>query len=291
MPGDGTGGGAGTGTGTQTGTGGADQQQRRGPRIARRRKRDYDAEASDYTDRLIHKYGSKDKALEVLGAELFDLREERREQDTELETLKAKVTPDGAVVLTGAKAEAWKKIDALATELKLPEDKLGDKIVERVKTADTLEAKEAKDAKSKARKDVAEAAGMDGDVLDPLLEQFGLEVENKEVQIQKDGKLTPTKVAHVRKAGDANAAWEKLTDFAARDGSLLKPFAVALAKKTTTSTTNTTPASSGFTFPDQQGGTSGTAGSAVDKKLEQINARSNKPNPLVPQRAEEKKAS
>lgn len=288
MPGDGTGGGAGSGTATQTGTGG-DQQQRRGPRIKPRRQRDYSEESSDYTDRLIRKYGSKDKALEVLGGELFDLREERREQDAEIETMKAKLTPDGAVVLTGAKAEAWKKIDALATELKLPEDKLGEKIVERVKKADTLEAKEAKDTKSKARKDVAAAADMDGDVLDPLLEQFGLEVETKEIQVQgTDGKLTPKKVAHVRKAGDANAAWEKLSDFAARDGSPLKPFAVALAKKTSTTTQTT---NAGFNFPDQQGGTSNTAGSAVDKKLEQINSRANRANPLVPQRAEEKKAS
>lgn len=76
-----------------------------GPRIAphhSRRRRDYSEEASDYTDGLVLKYGSKDQALRVLGTELFEIRQDRRklrEENTALkeenEALKAKINPTG----------------------------------------------------------------------------------------------------------------------------------------------------------------------------------------------------
>jgi hypothetical protein len=65
-------------------------------------------------------------------------------------------------------------------------------------------------------------------------------------------------VAEVRKAGDANASWERLTDFVAKDGSPLKPFAAALNTKasgqTGTPSTAGTSGATGIVFPDQQGG-------------------------------------
>jgi hypothetical protein len=300
----GQGGGAGTSTtgnagggngGAGGGTGGTQRREprgeRRGPRVTRRSSSDYEAPV-EVVDRLIARYGSRDRALEALAKDNFDLREDKRELGEELDQVKTKVVPDGAVVLTGPKAEAWKKIDALATELKLPEDKIGDTVVERVKKAGTLEGEKQKDALSAKRKEVAKAAGVNGDVLDPLLEQFGLEVETREVEVQDaTGKSLGKKpVAHVRKTADANAPWEKLSDVIARDGSPLKPFAAALATKpagqagTAGSGGNAgTPGTPGITFPEQQGGDSGTGGaSLVDDFLKKDRERANRPNPLRP---------
>ena len=205
----------------ETGTG--EGERKREPRINRQRRRHYQA-PTELVDQLIHKYGSRDRAIEELAKQTYDLREDRREADEEIEALKAKVPADGAVVLTGDEKKKWEAVKAI--------DLPGEKIKERVAKADDLEKQHAKTELSTKRKAVAGAAGVNGDVLDPLLDQFGLEVENKEIQVQgADGKLTPKQVAHVRKAGDANAAWEKLSDVIARDGSPLKPFAAALNTK------------------------------------------------------------
>lgn len=287
MPEGGQVGGGGTGTGTQgdrSGGGGeGERQSRRGPQI-KRRKRHYE-QPTELVDQLIHKYGSRDRAIEELARQTYELREDRREADEEIEQMKTQVAPKDAVILTGPKAEAWKKIDALATELKLPEATLGDKIVERVKLSTTLEDQNKKTELSTKRKAVATAAGVNGDVLDPLLDQFGLEVETKEIQIQDaQGKTTPKQIAHVRKSGDANAAWEKLSDFVARDGSPLKPFAAALSTKAATSgaSAGSSGTGSAITFPDQRGGGSGggTGTSVADEFLKRNKERADRPNPL-----------
>lgn len=273
MPGDGTGGGAGAGKGGNAGgdggnggDGGDDRQQRRGPQI-KRRKRHFE-QPTELVDQLIHKYGSRDRAIEELARQTYELREDRREADEEIETLKTQIAPKDSVVLTGDDKKKWDAVKAI--------DLPGEKIVERVKKADELETTNKKTELSTKRKAVATAAGMSGDVLDPLLDQFGLEVETKEIQIQgADGKMTAKQVAHVRKAGDANAAWEKLSDFVARDGSPLKPFATALAVKTETKATT------GLTFPDQSGGgTGGGTSSAVDEVLKRNKDRAERSNPL-----------
>jgi len=282
MPEGGQGGGAGNGAQGDRSAGGGegDRQSRRGPQI-KRRKRHYE-QPTELVDQLIHRYGSRDRAIEELARQTYDLREDRREAEEEIEQLKTQVAPKDAVILTGPKAEAWKKIDALATELKLPEATMGDKIVERVKKADTLETEKTKTDLSTKRKAVATAAGVNGDVLDPLLDQFGLEVETKEIQVQgTDGKLTPKQVAHVRKAGDANAAWEKLSDFVARDGSPLKPFAAALATKAATTGAAGNNTGGAIPFPEQQGGgSSGGKTSVADEFLKRNKERADRPNPL-----------
>ncbi len=289
MPEGGAGGGAGTGTqgggtggaGSGGGSGGGDggDRQRRGPRVKQRR-RHYEP-PTELVDTLIHKYGSRDRAIEELARQTYDLREDRREIEEELEQVKTQIAPKDAVVLTGDDKKKWDAVKAI----ELP----GDKIVERVKLSTTLEDEKKKTELSTKRKAVATAAGMNGDVLDPLLDQFQLEVETREVQIQDSatGKTTPKQVAHVRKSGDANAAWEKLSDFVARDGSPLKPFAAALAVKSGTSGTGGTSGAGGqqggtsVAFPDQQGGGTGGGGtSAVDEILKRNKERADRPNPL-----------
>lgn len=287
--------------GGEGGTGGAnggiveepeEGREGRGPRVVRRRRRDYQ-ESSELVQSLLGRFGSSDRALEHLAQDNYELREDRREQDTVIAglktTLKTKTVPEGAVVLTGPKAEAWKKIDAFATELKLPEDKIGDTLVERAKKAATLESEKQKSELSAARKAVAKAAGVNGDVLDPLLDTYSLEVRTVEVEVQgTDGKTTKKQIAEVRKAGDANASWERLTDFVAKDTSPLKPFAAALAAKTTQQSGNAGNAgnagnggTTGIAFPDQQGGNqSGGANPVVEDFLKADRERANRSNPL-----------
>lgn len=276
MPGEGgTGGGNGGSQGGGEG-GTREERRRRGPQVKRRR-RDYSEEASDYTDGLVRKYGSKEQALVILGNELFEGREERRELSEENDQLRAKVPADGSIVLTGSDVANWNAIKAAAEEMKLPADKIGEQMVARAKKAGMLEAAEQKRTLSEKRRAVATAADLDGDVLDPLLDQFGLEVENREIQVQgPDNKLTPKQVAHVKKAGDATAGWEKLSDFIAREGSPLKPFAAALAKKATT----TTPATTTAPFPTQTGGTPAGGASSVDAFIAKRNEAANRPNPF-----------
>ena len=258
---------AAAGEGTEGGEG-----RRREPRIHRQRRRHYQA-PTELVDQLIHKYGSRDRAIEELAKQTYELREDRREADEEIETLKAKVPADDAVVLTGDEKKKWEAVKAI--------DLPGEKIKERVTKADELEKAKAKTDLSTKRKAVATAAGVNGDVLDPLLDQFGLEVENKEIQVQgADGKLTPKQVAHVRKAGDANAAWEKLSDVMARDGSPLKPFAVALNMKAGAAATEQR-TTSGVPFPDQSGGTNNSGTSSIaDEFLKRNKERAERGNPL-----------
>lgn len=274
----GTGGGGGGSSAGNGGTGNGGEprgESRRGPRI-RGRRQAYQP-SSEAVESLIHKFGSRDRAIEALSGQTFDLREDLREVTDENDQLKAKVPPAGAVVLTGADVANWNAIKAGADELKLPADKLGEQLVARAKKAGTLEKAEEDRTTSEARKAVAAAANVDGDVLDPLLNQFGLDVELRDIQVQgNDGKLTPTKVAHVKKSGDANAAWEKLTDFIARDGSPLKPFATALQKKQATQQSTTA-----APFPAQTSGGSSSGGTgSVDAFIAKRNEAANRPNPF-----------
>lgn len=276
MPGEGgtgTGTGGGTGGTGGTGTGGTGDdrgdtgrrregpqrgERGRGPRLSGRNRDSYRG-PDELIESLIHKYGSRDRAIEELAKQTADLREDRRERDERIEELEALVPAKDAVVLTGDDVKKWdavKKID-------LP----GEKIAERVQTAAALEGEKTKNDLVARRKDVAAKADLNGDVLSPLLDQFGLDVELKDIQVQgTDGKTTTKQVAHVRKAGDKDAVWEKLTDFATRDGSPLKPFEAALKSKPAgssgsgTASSGNTGTGSTVTFPQQTGGNNDAGG-------------------------------
>jgi len=117
--------------------------------------------------------------------------------------------------LTGDDAKTWEQVRAL----NLP----GEKIVERVQRADTLEAWQA-----------ATTAGLNPDALAPLAREFNLKFK------------VDTNVAHVR-VGESGA-WQKLTD--AIKVAPLAPFAAALVaagdasgrERSTQTTTSLSPA-------------------------------------------------
>jgi hypothetical protein len=237
-------------------------------------------------DRLVAKYGSEARALDVLADENWEYRERDRGRTDEIAALKLNQIPTGGVVLTGPEKEAWDKIKACGVPV--------DKVADTAKLAATLTTEKETAARTKARADVAADAQLDPLVLDPLLTQFELDVESRaEKVVGKDNKIVDGKVAYVRKATDKNATWEKLAEFIARDGSPLKPFALALKAKgiagtngTNNGTTSTD--SHGVTthvVPDQTG-TTQTGTTSDDPVTQRLAARqkadAGRVNPLLP---------
>jgi hypothetical protein len=268
-----------------------DGGRRRGPRVVTRKRYEKPDEA---IEAVIHRYGSRDKAIEALLGENYQLREDRRELEDEVEDLEDRVPAKDAIVLTDEKdRKKWESVKKIELE--------GDKIAERVAKAKELEDKDAKTELSKKRKEAAGNAGFNGDVLDPLLEQFGLEVELRPLTVVENGKSETKQVAHVRKAGDKDAAWEKLSDFVSKDGSALKPFEVALKATSNKDGAGGTSGSSGSSgtsgstggsgsgssssgtvaFPEQRAGTGGDgSSSALDSILNRNKDLASRTNPL-----------
>jgi hypothetical protein len=238
-------------------------------------------------DRLITRFGTAERALEALAGENFDYREQLRIRDNRVGELERNQVPQGAVILTGDDKAAWEKVKALNLS--------GDKVVERVKRADELETSYLADKRKSLVGELASASKYNADVLGPLLETNQLDGEIRSVTVRDTaGKETSEKVAYVRKRGDANATWEKLSEFATRDGSPLKPFIPALTANvqgtsgnTGGTTSGTTHTSQGVThtFPAQSTGTSqgdGNTGSIVDQHLAARNKLAERTNPLKP---------
>lgn len=245
--------------------------ERRGPQIVRHSKR-----PESYIDRMVLKHGSMNAALKAMAIKNIKLDEANAALTAENEGLKPFAAKD-AVILTGDDKKKWDAVKAIPLA--------GDKIAERIKKADELETKDTATERAKKIGEIAATANMNGDVLTPLLTQFSLDVEARPVTIVKDGKSETKQVAHIRKAGDANAAWEPLADFIAKDGSPLKPFQASLAKTGTSGTPGTsgTTGTPGITFPEQTGSrpTDGQGGSAVDKLLARNAERAKQQNPLT----------
>lgn len=243
-------------------------------------------EQSAHTERMIAKYGTLERALDVVGAENYDYRQAAQKDAETIATLKRTQVPDGAVVLSGDDVKHWEKVKATGVPL--------DKVATTLTRAKELEADKVKADKAVTHAAVAKAAKMDPDVLAPLVEQFGLEVETRTVKVQKGDKLEDVPEAFVRKAGDDKATWEKLADFVARDGSPLKPFAVALKAKATgtpaadgsngTSSATGSQGDTTHTFPAMIGDSIGDAGDDfVTKRLNARNAaNAARDNPLAP---------
>src|SRR3954471_7062033 len=182
-------------------------------------------------DRLLSRYGTYERALEVLSGENFDYRESVRQRDEKIATLTTNQIPADAVVLTGDERKTWEKFKTLQLPI--------DKVEAKLKRADELETTVGNDQRLKLVGEVAGAAKFNRDVLAPLLETNQLDVEVRSVTVRDNaGKETAEPTAYVRKRGDQNATWEKLSEFAERDGSPLKPFLPALKAGVTTTGSN-----------------------------------------------------
>lgn len=245
------------------------------------------AEVSAFAERMLGKYGTLERALDAIAGENYDYREAARKDETTIANLSKNQIPAGAVVLTGDDVKHWEKVKATGVPL--------DKVEGTLKRAAELEKEKLANDKKAAHASVAKAAKMDHDVLSPLLDQFQLTAEiRKEKVAGPNGTVVDGEVAYVRAANDDKAAWEKLDAFVAKDGSPLKPFAVALKAKaggtngTSESSASSAAGSQGETthaFTGNFGGDSvGNVGDDfITKRLERTNkAAGSRPNPLAP---------
>jgi hypothetical protein len=250
----------------------------------------------------VHRYGSEREALRVLSGENYDFRDRERARSQEIEGLRAKQVPDGALVLTGDDLKAWQAIKALNVPVT--------EVAPRVKEAGELKERQQQADRRKAQDSAAASLKWNADVLAPLLDTNKLDIELRDVVLVENGKEISQKRPYVRKAGDASAAWEKLDELVARDASL-KNFLPALkvvpatgaqstngngaagstapGSSASSSSSTTAPANgnvfSSIPFPVEQGSSSGDSSSAgvglVDKFIERSNkAAAERPNPF-----------
>lgn len=219
----------GSATGAQGATGGnanTDTAQGAGAAVAARAGADTSskrAETSAIAERFLAKYGTYERAIEVMAGEHYEYREAARKDAETIGTLQRNQVPKDAVVLTGDDVKHWEKVKATGVAI--------DKIAPTLERAKVLEAERVKLERATKHADVAKAAMLDKDVLSPLLEQFGFDVDTRVVKVQQGDKLVDQQQAIIRKAGDDKAVWEPLSEFIAKDGSPLKPFGVALKLK------------------------------------------------------------
>lgn len=242
-------------------------------------------------DRLVTRYGTMARALEVLAAENHEHRESLRQLRQEADGLKAKVPADGSFVLTADQKKVWDAI--VATKVPL------DKVAERLTRANELETKQAEADFAKLVEQGAATFKLNAPVLQSLLKDKGYTLELRDVIV--DGKTT--KVPYVRKANDDKAAWDKL-DVAIENNAELKPYLPAL--KTLPQGGNASESGGGASGRDgssdfvshdmpsnsssassAQGG-GGSGGSVVDQHLAKQKSRSERPNPLRPAPAAKK---
>jgi hypothetical protein len=283
--------GAGAGSGT------ADSAQGAGAAVAARAGADNTAkraETSAIAERFLAKFGTYERALEVMAGEHFDYREAARKDAETIAALQRNQTPKDAVVLTGDDVKAWEKVKATGVPLK--------DMAATLDRAKTLEAEKARADRASKHTDVAKAAKLDPVVLSPLVEQFGFDVDTRIVKVQKrDGSgLEDQPQAIIRKAGDDKAPWEPLVEFIGKADSTLYPFRDALKAKGTSdggngsngtgTTSGTRTGSQGetlHTFADDfaaGGGDGGNAGGGdiIAKRIKtQNDAAGKRSNPLL----------
>lgn len=243
------------------------------------------AGATNIVDRMLAQHGTYDNAIRVLAGEAYVLREEAREHEEEIEGLRARQIPDGAVVLTGDEAKALTTIKATGVAL--------DKVAERVKLAGDLEGQQAANTRRTSQDAAAKALNWNPAVLAPLLDSNKYVIELRDVVLKEAGKQDRTvKVPYVRE-DKPNAAWEKLDELVARADNL-KPFLPALKTVTTNANGADGSSSSGsaasttggnetiFAFTQTPSQGDGSSADPVDRFIASRNKRADaRSNPLV----------
>jgi hypothetical protein len=229
-------------------------------------------------DRLTQRYGTVERALEVLAGENYEYRDQLRTQGEELAALRTKVPADGALVLTADQKKTWDAI--VATNVPL------DKVAERIKRAGELEAEQAKAAFDKLVETGASSVKFNAEVLKGLLTDKGYTLELRDTIV--DGKTS--KIPFIRKANDQNAAWEQLTVAAEKDFKAYLPALKTLPQGGTggagSGGTGGGSESVAHDFPNQSSASSsqggGESGNVVDQFIERSKKRADRPNPLRP---------
>lgn len=231
-------------------------------------------------DRLVTRYGTLEAALNVLAGENFEHRETIRTLNEKITGLEKSQVPNGALVLSADEKKVWDSIKAANIPI--------EKIVERVKLADTLEAQQREHDFGKLVDDGAAAVKFNASVLRGLLRDKGYSLELRDV-LQTDGKTT-AKMPYIRKANDDKAAWEPLATAAEREFKDYLPALKALPQGGGAGGTGNgtgagaTQGVATHAMPSQSSASTsqGDGGSAVDQHLARMQKRAERPNPLKP---------
>lgn len=157
--------------------------------------------AQDIVDRLVQRHGGLERALDVLAADNYELREDKRELTDKLRLL----PPPGAVVLVGDDVGRWQGYNAL----NLPPDKVKEALADR----DRLAADASKTTTATLAQTASTALGYKNpQALAHLIQTEGLQVELRDAPVVENGATVMKKVPMARKAAEANAAWVPLGD-------------------------------------------------------------------------------
>lgn len=143
-----------------------------------------------------------------------ELQIEHEATERELQRVSAMLPPSGSVVLSGADVETWRTVSGILTETKLTPAQIKEAIAER----DTLKTADAQRARDAEFDEAAKTLEYKPGVLRRLAKSEGLELSMRDVtEKDDDGKAVTRKHPHVRKVGNASAAWEPLDVVIERD--------------------------------------------------------------------------
>ncbi len=152
----------------------------------------------DLTTQLLAQHGTVKNALRHLIAQ-------STAHDAELAALRAKLPPEGAVVLTKDAAANWQKLQ----DLKLSPEQISQAVKER----DDLKGSVARGEAEKAARSAAKVAGLDEDAFVAHALGAKLQTEIRDQTVTEHGKSVTKKVAFVRPEGDDKAPYKPISEY------------------------------------------------------------------------------
>lgn len=250
--GAGTGQGAGTGsyavnnggaTGGQSGQGSGGATGGGGYESARERR---SSGASEIVERLLHRYGNAERALEHLAGDNFDLRDERRTLAERLATIERQLPPNGAVVLVGDDVKAWEGYKAL--------NLAPDKVKERLTNEERLVAETTRAQVGTLAQQAAQSYGWNADALGELIADKAITLEMRDATVSVNGKQEVRKMPFARKTSDTTAPLVPLSEYVERNHKIYVPALVTKPQG------GASTGASGSGTPAAQGATGATGG-------------------------------
>lgn len=206
----------------------------------------------------------------LLFRENHELREERRTLRDEVQDLRKNAPKDGGLVLSKEEAEAWKQY----TELGKP-----DEVKKGLEERESLKADVAQRERRDGIRSAASLVNFKPNVLIDLVENKGLHLETRDVDMEVEGKTETVKVPFVRRVGDDGKPTGdavKLTDYVQKE---LPDYMPALQQS------GQPQGAGGTVLPKQSGGGQGTTtGDKVGDFVKSQQESSKKvADPLAPQ--------
>ncbi|HEY7234900.1 MAG TPA: hypothetical protein VH539_12170 [Gemmatimonadaceae bacterium] len=154
--------------------------------------------------------GNAIRALQHTTRELERVRNRNRELEASLAEARKTVPADGSVVLSAADGKRWEAFAKLGKE--------ADVIEKSLKDLDALKVQNKQRSFAEAVAAAAADLGWNPDALPMILEREHLAAEMREVTVQNDdGEREKIELLHVRPDGKADAPWEVVDQYLARE--------------------------------------------------------------------------